>query len=209
MFTDTAIVYVVDDDASVLRAAARLFRSVGLHVETFATAQAFLEHHRTAGPGCLILELPIPGAGATQLQQTLVSQEIELPIVFLTGSAEIPTFAQAARDDGVCFLPKPVDDERLLEVVRQAIDDATEQLEHDATLNSFRERVRSLTKREHEVMLYVVSGMLNKQIARHLGITETTVKVHRDRVIEKTQVNSVADLIHMCERSGVTAVDDD
>ncbi len=196
MITDTATVYVVDDDASVLRAAARLFRSVGLHVETFESAEAFLASRRPSGPGCLILDLQMPGASGMELHQSLADHGIDLPVDV--------TF-ESLRLGVVDFLPKPVDDERLISVVQQAIDDHAERLNQDVEHRAFRERVQSLTKREHEVMLHVVTGMLNKQIARHLGITETTVKVHRGRVMEKTQVGSVAELVRMCERSGVTS----
>jgi FixJ family two-component response regulator len=196
------IVYVVDDEASVRRAMARLFRSVGLDVLTFDSANQFLEHPAADRPGCVVLDLEMPGLGGMELQQELTERHVDLPVVFMTGYGDIPTTVQAMKQGAVDFLTKPVNDKLLLETVQRAIDGHTRQRQQLVEVNQFRQRTESLTPREREVMLLVITGLLNKQIATRLGITETTVKVHRGRVMQKTGVDSVAQLAMMCDRAG-------
>jgi FixJ family two-component response regulator len=196
------IVYVVDDDQSVRRATTRLLRTANLNVETFATADDFLENYQANGPCCLLLDLQLPGLNGIETQQHLADKNLTLPIVFMTGHGDIPTTVNAMKNGAVDFLTKPVDDQTLIETVQRAIEQHSRALETDCELEQFRAGVASLTKREHEVMLLVITGMLNKQIARKLRITEATVKVHRGRMMEKTGTDSVAELAVSCERAG-------
>ena len=204
MSTPEAMVYVVDDDPSVRKAIARLFRSVGLDVETFETARAFLDHERLDVPGCLVLDVQMPGLSGIELQEELGAHHVDLPIVFLTGHGDIPMTVKAMKAGAADFLPKPVSDERLLEIVSQAIGRHAENLHNSLEKRDFRQRVETLTKREYEVMTHVIRGLLNKQIALEMGITEYTVKVHRGRVMEKTGVESVAELVRRSERSDLS-----
>ncbi len=196
------IVYVVDDDQSVRRATTRLLRTANLNVETFATANDFLENYQANGPCCLLLDLQLPGLNGIETQQHLADKNLTLPIVFMTGHGDIPTTVNAMKNGAVDFLTKPVDDQTLIETVQRALEQHSRALETDYELEQFRAGVASLTKREHEIMLLVITGMLNKQIARKLGITEATVKVHRGRMMEKTGIDSVAELAVCCERIG-------
>ncbi len=204
MSTPEAMVYVVDDDPSVRKAIARLFRSVGLDVETFETARAFLDHERQDVPGCLVLDVQMPGLSGIELQEELGAHHVDLPIVFLTGHGDIPMTVKAMKAGAADFLPKPVNDERLLEVVSQAIDRHAEGCQNSIEVRDFLLRIETLTKREYEVMTFVIKGLLNKQTALEMGITEYTVKVHRGRVMEKTGVESVAELVRLWERSGLS-----
>jgi FixJ family two-component response regulator len=203
-----AIVYVVDDDASVRKAMARMFESIGLPVETFESAREFLDHQRADLKGCLILDVNMPGQSGIELQQQLVSSHFDLPIVFMTGEGDIPMTVKAIQAGAIDFLPKPVDDQKLIETVQRAIDRNASDREELALLREFRRRVDSLSKREHDVMMLVITGMLNKHIARRLGITENTVKVHRGRAMQKTEVDSVAELVRLCEHAGIVAAEE-
>ncbi len=196
-------VFLVDDDASVLRAVGRLVRSAGWDVATFASAQDFLDRYDPAVPGCLVLDLAMPNVGGLELQQSLARTGDSLPIIFLTAHGDIPKSVQAMKSGAVNFLVKPCGDKELLATIGQA-------LERDRELRSGRwEKARlvqlmaTLTPREHEVMLGVVAGQLNKQIAADLGTVEKTIKVHRARVMKKLGVVSVADLVRLSERAGV------
>lgn len=208
MSNTDAIVYVVDDDVAVRKATARLFRSVGLQVETFPTAREFLDHRRAVKCGCLVLDLQLPGLSGIELQQELIANNVDLPIVFMTGHGDIPTTVEAMKLGAIDFLPKPVDTKKLVDTVRDAINEHDRTRQQCAELQAFRERVETLTKREYEVMLLVITGLLNKKIALRLKITETTVKVHRGRVMEKTGVDSAAKLVLLCERAGFTPTSD-
>lgn len=203
--TDDAIVYIVDDDSSVRKATARVFRAAGFKVESFASADEFLDYPVSNTPGCLILDLEMPGRSGIELQEELAARKIGLPIVFMTGHGDIPTTVTAMKHGAVDFLPKPVDDERLIETVTQAIQSYSAELSQLSDVRDFREKLTLLTKRESEVMMLVIEGLLNKQIAARLGVTEATVKVHRGRMMEKTEVDSVAELVRLCERGGVQA----
>jgi FixJ family two-component response regulator len=198
------IVFVVDDDSSVRKASARLFRSAGLQVETFETARAFLDYTRPDVPSCLVLDVRMPGLSGFDLQEQLTSHGIDLPIVFMTGHGDIPMTVQAMKAGAVDFLPKPVNDERLLATVETAIAEDANKREQSTQVTEFRGRLKLLTTRENEVMRLVITGILNKQIARKLGITEATVKVHRGRMMEKTGVNSVAELVRLSEKAGLS-----
>lgn len=200
-----AIVYVVDDDRAVRTGLARLLRSAGLAVHTCASAAAFRDLERNDLVGCMVLDIRMPGEDGMELQANLVAQNVDLPIVFLTGHGDIPMSVEAMKQGAVDFLTKPVDEEVLLDAVHRALlrhrTARTEQLE----IQALQERIASLTPREQEVLRCVITGARNKQIAAHLGIAEKTVKIHRARVKEKIGATSVVDLARLCERTGVAA----
>jgi FixJ family two-component response regulator len=193
-------VFVVDDDPSVRKALGRLLRSAGLRAEAFASAQDFLAQERPDAPGCLVLDVQMPGLSGLELQRTLDEENVRLPIVFITGHGDIPMSVRAMKAGAADFLPKPFDDQNLLDAVRQAVAKDTEARRQRADLSVLQERVESLTHREREVLGLVVSGMLNKQIGHRLGVTEKTVKVHRGQVMRKMQAGSLAELVRMAQK---------
>lgn len=196
-------VFIIDDDASVRKGLSRLLRSAGFEVETFATAEQFLGREHYEGIGCLVLDVRMPGISGIDLQDELSKADYSMPIVFITGHGNIPMGVQAMKKGAVDFLAKPFDDEELLQAVREAIDkDAQGRAEHAEVLG-IRGRLELLTPREYEILRYVITGMLNKQIAYELGISEKTVKVHRGRIMEKLGIDSVADLVRLAEKAGI------
>ena len=197
-------VFVVDDDASVHKALARLLVSAGYAVETFASAREFLDrgHHQDT-PGCLVLDVSMPGLSGLDLQQELMAFSPPLPIIFITGHGDIPTSVRAMKGGAVDFLTKPVDDRNLLSVIKLAIARNAEARKLHAELQELQRRAANLTPREREVMTLVVRGRLNKQVAAELGTAEKTIKVHRGRVIEKMGVDSLAELVRMAEKLGM------
>jgi len=197
-----ATVFVVDDDAAVLKGLARLLRSAGLTVATFVSPREFLECHNPNAPGCVVLDVAMPGLNGLELQQTLMARGQELAIIFLTGHGDIPMSVKAMKQGAVDFLTKPVDDDDLLRAVRVAIEKDRVQRQAHAAIAEIQQRLAALTPREREVMQYVISGHLNKQTAAELGTVEKTIKVHRARVMEKMKVHSVAELVHLAERVG-------
>ena len=199
MSTTEATVFVVDDDVSVREALRNLLRSVGLKVETFSTAQEFLSSG-SSDPGCLVLDVRLPGLSGLDLQRQLAEANREIAIVFITGHGDIPMSVKAIKAGAVEFLPKPFRDQDLLDAVRQAIDRDREIRSREDETVELRERYTSLTPREQEVMEYVARGVVNKQIAAEIGITESTVKLHRGRLMHKMKAESLADLIRMVDR---------
>ena len=197
-----AVVYVVDDDESMCRALSRLMRSVGLEVRTFPSAQAFLEHPAPDRPACLVLDVRLPGPSGLDLQSALSQAQRDLPIVFITGHGTVPTSVRAMKGGAVDFLEKPFHDQELLDCVQRALQRSREARADRAERAEIEGCLRALTPRERDVLMLVVVGMLNKQIADKLGIAEKTIKVHRGRVMQKMQANSVADLVRMTERLG-------
>jgi FixJ family two-component response regulator len=192
-------VFVVDDDISVREAITNLLRSVRLRVETFSTAQAFRSRPRYAGPTCLVLDVRLPGSSGLDLQQQLAQAHEKIPIIFITGHADVPMSVRAMKAGAVEFLTKPFRDQELLDAVGQALRQDEKLRRREAETAKLRERYSMLTAREHEVMKYVVLGLVNKQIAAKLGITEPTVKLHRGRVMRKLEVKSLADLVRMAQ----------
>src|SRR5438477_12167170 len=200
-------VFVVDDDAAVRKAVSRLLRSAGIAVAVFASPKEFLGQYDPVVPGCLVLDIAMPGFNGLQLQTTLGEKCSILPIIFLTGHGDVSQSVQAMKHGAFDFLSKPVKDKDLLTAVRAAIErDAVARLEQ-AKLSEIRAGLKTLTPREREVLEHVVSGKLNKQIAGDLGITEATVKMHRARVMAKMKVQGVADLVRLAEICGIRGSD--
>jgi FixJ family two-component response regulator len=195
-----AIVWVVDDDASVREALRSLIRSAGLRVETLASAQEFLARPRVEAPSCLVLDVRMPRVSGLDLQKRMAEISLQIPIVFITGHGDVPTSVRAMKAGAVEFLTKPFDDQDLLEAIQQAIKRDREARQHQAELGELRARYESLTPREREVMGRVVSGLLNKQVAAELGTSEITIKVHRAQVMHKMHAGSLADLVRMSEK---------
>jgi len=203
---DTAVVYVVDDNDSVRKSLARLIGSVGLDVETFSSASAFMERRLPGRPGCLVLDVRLSGSSGLDLQSTLGEAQRDLPIIFITGYGDVPMTVRAMKGGALDFLQKPYNDQDLLDAIQRALVQSREALAESAERKELQHRVDSLTSREREVLMLVVTGMLNKQIAAELGAAEKTIKVHRGRMMKKMQANSVAELVRMAEKVGVRAL---
>jgi FixJ family two-component response regulator len=203
-----AVVFVIDDDASVRKALTNLLRSVGLQVEAFGTAQEFLSNKRPDGPGCLVLDVRLPGSSGLDLQRQLVEAGIQLPIIFITGHGDIEMSVQAMKAGAVEFLTKPFREQVLLDAVQHAIERDRAAHAQRATLAELHDRYHSLTPREQEIMALVIRGLLNKQIAGELGTTEATIKVHRAKVMHKMKADSLADLIRIGEKLGISATEE-
>ena len=201
----SAIIAVVDDDPSVRRGLERLIRSMGWKPETFGSAQEFLECPRTEPPNCVVLDLQMPGLSGLDLQRRMAEAGLYTPIVFLTGHGSIPATVQAMKAGAVEFLTKPVDEQDLLTAIEEAIERDRRTRQQHADMSEMRDRYESLTPREQEVMRQVVSGLLNKQIAGELNITEDTVKFHRGHIMRKMRADSLADLVRMAENLGINA----
>src|SRR2546430_16058001 len=204
MSAASAIIFVVDDDAGMRSSLRRLISSVGFAVEVFPSARAFLDARRPDSPGCLVLDVRLPGLSGLDLQHELADTDAELPIIFLTGHGDIPMTVRAMKAGAVEFLTKPFREQELLDAIRSAI-------ERDRTMRAERQerselgrRYASLTPRERDVMARIIAGLLNKQIAGELGTSEPTVKEQRGHVMAKMQAGSVAELVRIASRLGIT-----
>jgi FixJ family two-component response regulator len=204
MKTPEPTIFIVDDEASVRNAVARLLRSEGYEVATFASPTEFLAEHNHAVPGCVVLDMAMPDLNGLEVQRALAERHGARPIVFLTGRADVPMCAQAMKRGAADFLMKPANDEDLLAAVRRAVTRDRRSRQSRAELESIRTRLTTLTPREREVLEHVVAGQLNKQIAGDLGTVEKTIKVHRARVMRKMRVTSVAELARLAERVGIS-----
>jgi FixJ family two-component response regulator len=203
MTDSAAIVFVVDDDPSVRRSLKRLIKSAGFTVESFASAQEFLERPRPDIPGCLVLDIHMPGVSGLDLQDELTAAEVNLPIIFLTGYGTVPASVRAMKAGALDFLEKPVDDRALVDAIHQAVERNRRVRLKQAEIREIERRVEALSPREQEVFSLLLTGMLNKQIASELGTTEKTIKVHRGRVMEKMQAGSMAELVRLAGKLGM------
>jgi FixJ family two-component response regulator len=202
MTTGESTVFLVDDDPAVLKALARQLRSAGYRAETFEGAEAFLNHYEPQRPGCLLLDLAMPGLDGLELQRRLREADCGPPIVFLTGQGDIPAGVRAMKSGAVDFLTKPVAEEALFAAIGEALARDAECRRARDELARVRTCLASLTPREHEVLEGVVAGKLNKQIAAELDTAEKTIKIHRARVMAKMRAGSVAELARLIERLG-------
>jgi len=196
-------VFIVDDDASVLKAVARLLRSAGFKTALFSSPQQFLDEHDSEVSGCLVLDVAMPKMNGLELQQILIAQNSELPIIFLTGHGDIPMSVRAIKQGAVDFFTKPVNDSDLISAIQNAIETNRVARQARSKLNELQQRLATLTPREREVLSHVVSGQKNKQIALDLGTVEKTIKVHRAHLMVKLQVRSLAELVKLSERLGI------
>jgi len=197
------IVFVVDDDPSVRRSIKRLIGSVGLQVELFGSAQEFLLSKRPDAPSCLVLDIRLPGISGLDFQHELAEANIHIPIIFITAHGDIPMTVRAMKAGAVEFLTKPFREQDLLDAIQLALERDRARRQADAEIAVLRERFESLTPREREVLPWVVSGLLSKQIADAIGTSEASVKVHRSQLMRKMAADSVPDLVRMAEKMGI------
>jgi FixJ family two-component response regulator len=200
---NTSVVFVVDDDASLREALKSLLRSVGLTAEVFGGAAEFLRFKLPDAPACLVLDIRLPGLNGLDFQAELARADIHIPIIFITGHGDIPMTVRAMKAGAVEFLTKPFRDQDLLDAVQIALERHRAQRAHDAAVQDVRARFESLTPREQEVIGFVTVGLMNKQIAAELGVSEITVKVHRGSGMKKMSARSLADLVRMADMLGI------
>ena len=200
MSDQRAVVLVVDDDLSMRRSLETLLRSVGHEVRLFSSAQEFMQAQRPDAPGCLVLDVRLPGMSGLAFQQELAKAGVALPVIFVTGHGDVPMTVRAMKAGAAEFLTKPFDDQVLLDAVHAAIERDRARRRDAADVAKLQARYRELTERERQVMKFVVAGRVNKQIAAELGLSLVTVKVHRGQVMRKMEANSVAELVRMADR---------
>ena len=203
MTTPRAAVFVIDDDASMRRALDSLLRSVGLDVRLYASAQEFMAGDRPEVPGCVLLDVRLPGMSGLTCQQELAKAGIALPVIFISGHGDVPMTVRAMKAGAIEFLTKPFGDEALLNTIRDAIQRSTTALGQEAELQVLQRRQASLSAREREVMALVITGLMNKQVGGKLGISEITVKAHRGQVMRKMGATSLADLVNIAAKLGI------
>jgi len=197
------VVFIIDDDASLCEALARLFRSVGLQAKVYGSAPEFLQSKLPDGPSCLVLDVRLPGLSGLDFQSELVKANIQIPIVFMTGHGDIPMTVRAMKAGAVEFLPKPFRDQDMLDAVQAGLERDRARRRNASDSSKLRTNFDSLTPREQEIMGFVTAGLMNKQIAGEIGVSEITVKVHRGNVMRKMGAKSLADLVRMADALGV------
>lgn len=200
---DQPIVFIVDDDASMRRALTNLFESVGLRVEAFGSAPQLLQAKPPQVPSCLVLDIRLPGASGLDLQSDLAKANIQTPIIFITGHADVPMTVRAMKGGAIDFLTKPVRDQDILDAVQAAIERDRKRRDLNKTVSNVRSRFESLSSRERDVLALVTSGLMNKQVAAQLGLAEITVKIYRGQIMRKMGAKSLADLVRMSEALGI------
>jgi FixJ family two-component response regulator len=203
MTEETPTVFIIDDDPSARKGLSRVVRAAGISVEAYSSAQAFLERTHYDGHGCILLDVKMPEMDGLELQEELVNADYSMPIIFVSGHADVPMTARAMKKGAVDFLTKPVDRENLLEAIYESLAKDRENRKALSDRAKVRARLATLSPREYEVMTFVIAGLLNKQIAYELGIAEDTVKIHRGRMTRKMKVESVAELVRLTEIAGV------
>jgi FixJ family two-component response regulator len=201
--TPQKIVFVIDDDASLRDSLSSLLRSIGLHVELFDSAAQFLKSKPPDVPSCLVLDVRLPGLSGLDFQAELIKNDVHVPIIFITGHGDIPMSVRAMKAGAIEFLTKPLREQDLLDAVQAGLDRDRARRESDKTVTELRSKYDSLTGREQEVIGYVASGLMNKQIAGEIGISEITVKVHRGNLMRKMGAKSLADLVRMVDALGL------
>ena len=202
MTISDAAVYIVDDDALVRDSLEQLVRSVGLKADTFSSAQTFLDTDLPDKPNCLVLDIRMPGLSGLDLQDELLKREISIPIIFITGHGTVPMSVRAMKAGAVDFLQKPFEDQELLDIIYHAIEQNRQTRVEQTAKKVIKQRLNSLTSREHEILVLVTAGMLNKVIAHDLKLSENTIKTHRARIMRKMEVNSLAALVRATEKIG-------
>jgi two-component system response regulator FixJ len=190
-------VYVLDDNEAVRKGISLLIKSVGLNVETYASAREFLEEFEPESPGCLVLDVRMPGMSGTELQEMLSAKKINIPVIMISGHGDIDMAVHAVKRGAVTFLEKPFREQALLDSIRQALDQDTQIRQKQAETDAIKQKMAILTPREQQVMEHVVEGKANKVIARELGLSQKTIEFHRGHIMEKMQVESVAQLVHL------------
>ena len=203
MSAEESKVFIIDDDTSARRGLTRLVRAAGMNAASFSSAKEFLDSQERAGPGCIVLDVRMPEMTGPELQCELDKTEYRMPIIFLSAHGDVPTVAQAMKKGAVDFLTKPVDRDDLLSAIEASLARDSENRAALADSERAEKQIQALTPREHEIMTYVISGRLNKQIAAELNIAEDTVKIHRGRVMHKLNLESVAELVRLCEKAGI------
>ena len=197
--TEEPVVIIIDDDQSMREALGRLLRSIGLRVEMYASAQAFLQADLPTGPTCLVLDIRMPGQSGLDLQAELTREDVRIPIIFITGYGDVPMTVKALKAGAIDFLTKPFRDQDLLDAVGSALDRATRTHAEERRLSDLRSCYEALTPREKQIMKQVADGSMNKQIAHELGVTEITVKIHRGNMMRKMGARTLPDLVRMAE----------
>ncbi len=199
-------VFVIDDDASVRSAVANLLRSMGLAVETFGSSQAFLQSKLPDAPSCIVLDVRMPGQSGLEFQRTLSNANIQLPIIFLSGHADIPMSVRAMKSGAVEFLTKPVREQELLDAIQIGLERDRARRQSAKSVAELEKRLATLTARERDVLALVITGLLNKQIAARLEVSEGMVKAHRSQVIRKMQAHHLVDLLRMADALGISGL---
>jgi FixJ family two-component response regulator len=198
-----ASVYIIDDDPSVRTGLTRIVKAAGINAESFESAGDFLNSEKYKEHGCILLDVHMPEMTGPELQEKLIEAGSSMPIIFLSAHSDVPTTAKTMKKGAVDFLEKPVDQEDLMAAIQISLEQDLKTRSKRTEYNSIQEHIKTLTPREHEVMTFVITGMLNKQIAAEMNISEETVKIHRGRVMQKLGIVSVAELVRICEKAGV------
>ena len=199
-------VYIVDDDELVRDSLEQLIKSVGLKAKTFSSARAFLNTKLPDNPCCLITDIRMPGMSGLELQDELLKRDFSIPIIFITGHGTVPMSVRAMKSGAVDFLQKPFEDQELLDIINHAVEQNRHARSEQIKLQELKQRIETLSVREYDVLIPIISGMLNKEIAHNLGVSESTVKTHRARIMQKMAVDSFAELVRSIEKLGIYPV---